>query len=149
MKLTAISLFLFFVTVSVSACEFAEPVACKNPSLTLNKQSMGELKKRLKSYGSLLQQLSGLNKNGKKKRCSKSKEIEQQIAFIEKYAKRNRNQFCQEHVKVLVLQSEALIDLSSKEHQPIKSKKDKLRLIDSGMDVSEALVRYQKKHPLF
>lgn len=132
-----------------SACEYAEPIACKRPSLALHKQSMGELKKRIKTYGSLLQKFSGLKKSDRKRKCSKTLEIENQMAFIEKYAKRNANQFCEEHVKVLVLQSESLIDHSSPEHKRIKNKKAKLQLIDSAMDVSEALVYYQKKHPFF
>lgn len=149
MKSAAVFIFAFIIYSPAFACQFAEPIACKQPSLQLDKKSMGELKKRIKSYGSLLQQFSGLKKADKKLKCSKTNEIQYQIAFIEKYAKRNNNQFCEEHVKVLVLQSESLIDLSSSEHKRIKNKKAKLQLIDSGMDVSEALVYYQKKHPFF
>lgn len=142
-----ISLFFvsFFVS-TASACQFAEPIACKKPSLTLDKRSFGELKKRLKSYGSMLEKYSGQKK---KVRCSKANEIDYQIRFIEKYAKKNRNSFCQEHVKVLVIQTESLIDLESADHKKITSKKARLQLIDSAMDVSEALVYYKTKHPLF
>lgn len=149
MKTVVLLIAILSVSCHSLACEFAEPIACKRPALTLHKPSMVELKKRLKSYGSLLKKFSGIKSSDKKAKCSKFNEIEHQIAFIEKYAKKNNNQFCEEHVKVLVIQSESLIDLSSAEHKKIKNKKDKLQLIDSGMDVSEALVVYQKKHPFF
>lgn len=135
------------LSVPASACQFAEPIACKSPSLTLHKRSFSELKKRLKNYGSMLERYSGQPKQ--KTRCSKSNEITYQIQFIEKYAQKNKNYFCEEHVKVLVIQSESLIDLANDDHKRIKSKKAKLELIDSAMDVSEALVYYKNKHPLF
>lgn len=127
------------------ACQFAEPIACKNPTLNLHKKSFGQLKQKLKNYGSVLGKFSKSSKS----RCSKANEIEYQIRFIEKYAKNNNNYFCEEHVKVLVLQSESFIDLQSPDHKEIKNKNAKLKLIDSAMDVSEALVYYKNKHPLF
>lgn len=138
---------LSFFSVSALSCEFAEPIACKRPSLALHKKSFAQLKQRLKSYGTMLEKLSGKPK--RQMRCSKANEIDYQIKFIEKYAKKNNNYHCEEHVKVLVLQSETLIDLASDDHKRIKSKKAKLQLIDSAMDVSEALVYYKNKHPLF
>lgn len=138
----------FVITFSLSyswSCEFAEPIACKNPSLNLHKKSFIQLKDKLKNYGDVLVRYSKSNKS----RCSKAKEIEFQIRFIERYAKRNNNRYCEEHVKVLVIQSESLIDLDSPDNKKVKSKQAKLKLIDSAMDVSEALVYYKNKHPLF
>lgn len=136
------------ITFSISyswSCQFAEPIACKNPSLNFHKKSFGQLKEKLKSYGDILGKYSKSSKG----RCSKANEIEFQIRFIEKYARKNNNHYCEEHVKVLVIQSESFIDLDSPDHKTIKSKKAKLKLIDSAMDVSEALVYYKNKHPLF
>lgn len=127
------------------ACQFAEPIACKHPKLTLHKKSFDQLKVKLKSYSDTLGKYSKTSWN----RCSKANEIQYQIRFIEKYAKNNNNYFCGEHVKVMILQSESFIDLQSPDHKGIKSEDAKLKLIDSAMDVSEALVYYKNKHPLF
>ena len=66
MRHAMVFVFIFMIFGSAFACQFAEPIACKQPTLQLNKHSMGELRKRVKTYGSLLQQFSGLKKSDKK-----------------------------------------------------------------------------------
>jgi hypothetical protein len=127
------------------ACQFAEPIACKHPTLNLHKKSFVQLKEKIKNYSATLGKYSKVSRG----RCSKASEIQYQIRFIEKYAEKNNNYFCEEHVKVMILQSESFIDLQSPDHKGIKNENAKLKLIDSGMDVSEALVYYKNKHPLF
>jgi hypothetical protein len=133
---------------SAYSCEFAEPIRCKQPSLDLDKGTFDLLKKRIKSFGQVWENNAGLKKKSSQFKCSKSKELDYQIKFIERFAKNNRNQYCEEHVKVLVIQAETLIDLSSSENKRVKNKRARLNLIDSAMDVSEALVYYKNKHPL-
>ncbi|MCB9073848.1 MAG: hypothetical protein H6623_09515 [Bdellovibrionaceae bacterium] len=131
-----------------STCTFIEPIICKNPSLELDKHTFEQLKKRVKNYRTVWEDNSNFKKKSKQFRCSKAKEIDYQLYFIEKFAKKNQNLFCEEHFKILILQTETLIDSQTAENQSIKGKKAKLQLLDSAMDVSEALVNYKRQHPL-